>query len=100
MNMTQLYYEAPSDEVFEEVKQKSMELWIAEYPEETSPFYAKEKVSEIENLRNIQDNVMSIVARFDGHNMVKLANKLSPEARLSIRERMMDGGSPEFLIPF
>ena len=98
--MTKLYYEAPSDEVFEEVKKASMELWAEEYPEATSPFYAKEKISEIENLGNIQDNVMSIIARFDSGNMAKLADKLSQEARLAIRERMIDGGNPEYSIPF
>jgi len=61
--MTELYYEAPSDEIFEEVKKASMDLWISEYPEETSPFYAKEKVAGIMPLTNISDNVMSIIAR-------------------------------------
>lgn len=98
--MAELYYTAPSEEVFEEVKKASMDLWIEEYPEETSPFYAKEKVEQIKGLTNIQDNVMSIIARFDHINMQKLAEKLSPEARQALRERMIDGGNPEDLIPF
>lgn len=98
--MTKLYYTAPSDEIFEEVKKASMDLWIEEYPEEINPIYAKEKVGQIENLTNIKDNVMSIVAKFDHINMQKLAVKLSPEARQALRERMLDGGNLEHLIPF
>jgi hypothetical protein len=77
-----------------------MDLWIERYPEATSPFYAKEKVSEIEPLQNIGDNVMSIVARFDSFNMQHLAEKLSPEARQALRDRMIDGGNEEWTIPF
>jgi hypothetical protein len=98
--MSKLYYSAPSDEIFNEVKQASMELWVERYPEATSPYYAKEKVAGIERLQNVQDNVMSIVARFDSENMRLLANKLSPEARAALRERMVDGGNPEYSIPF
>ena len=97
---SKLYYTAPSDEIFEEVKQKSIELWTERYPEETSPFYAKEKVEGIRNLQNVSDNVMSIVARFDSQNQALLAHKLSSEARDAIRYRMIDGGNDEWMIPF
>ena len=97
--MTRLYYTAPSDEVFDEVKKASIALWTERYPEATSPYYAKEKCDEIEPLQNIQDNVMSIVARFDSENMRFLAEKLSLEARAAIRERMIDGGNPlEYIV--
>lgn len=95
-----LYYTAPSDEIFNEVKKASMDLWTEKYPEATSPFYAKEKVSEIEPLQNIQDNVMSIVARFDSKNQRNLAEKLSPEASRAIGDRMIDGGNEMWNIPF
>ena len=98
--MTKLYYEAPTDEIFNEVKKASMDLWTERYPEATSPFYAKEKVSEIEPLQNISDNVMSIIARFDQTNMRYLAEKLSPEARQALKDRMIDGGSNEWETPF
>ena len=98
--MSKLYYTEPSDEIFNEVKQASIDLWTERYPEDTSPFYAKEKVEQIEPLQNIQDNIMSIVARFDSENMKLLAEKLSPEARQALRDRMIDGGNPEYLIAF
>lgn len=67
---------------------------------DSHPSYIEEKVSDIERIGNIQDNVMSIVARFDSGNMALLAEKLSPEARTALRERMVDGGNPEYMIPF
>jgi len=91
--MADLYYKAPSTEIFEEVKAAAIEVWTENYPEETSPFYAKEKVDRIKDIGNVTDNLMYMVAMFDIHNQFKLAQKLSPEAREAIRERMYDGGN-------
>jgi len=43
---------------------------------------------------------MYIVAMFDIFNQAKLANKLSGEARIAIKERMIDGGNPAEYIVF
>jgi len=91
---TKLYYTAPSDEIFEEVKQASMDLWTERYPEATSPFYAKEKVDRIKDWGNVGDNLMSLVAMFDSENQQLLSMRLSDPAREAIRERMVDGGQP------
>ena len=90
----------PTDEIFQEVKQASMDLWTERYPEATSPFYAKEKTDRIKDWQNVGDNVMSLVAMFDSENQRLLAFGLSPEARQAIRERMIDGGQPEDYIYF
>lgn len=95
--MTQLYYTAPTDEVFNEVKERAIDLWFTLGSE---PSYAREKISRIENIGNVQDNVMYMVAMFDANNQRKLANLLSEEARKAIRERMVDGGNPSYSIPF
>lgn len=95
--MSRLYYEPPTEEVFNEVKQKCIELWQT-YDDAYG--YASEKVNGIKDLKNIQDNVMSMIARFDHINMAKLAEKLSPEARKAIRERILDGGNLPEHIPF
>ena len=99
MNEAKLYYTAPSDEIFNEVKKASMDLWTERYPEATSPYYAKEKTDRIKDWQNVGDNVMSLVAMFDSENHRLLAEKLSEEARTAIRERMIDGGNPSYLIP-
>ena len=76
-----------------------MDLWVERYPEETSPFYAKEKTDRIKDWQNVGDNLMSLVAMFDIHNQRLLANKLTDEAKWAIRERMIDGGNlPEYIV--
>jgi|TARA_B110000908_G_C10217865_1_gene433712 hypothetical protein len=94
----ELYYTTPSQEIFDEVKTKSIEVWKENYSDEFG--YVKEKTESIINLNNIKDNVMSIVARFDNSNQYKLATKLSVESRKAIRDRMIDGGTPQQYIMF
>lgn len=96
----ELYYCSPDDDIFAELKQKAIELWVERYPEETSPHYASEKVERIKDLQNIEDNFMYIVAMFDINNQGLLAQKLSSETRKAIRDRMIDGGTPRHLIFF
>lgn len=85
-----LYYTPPSQEFFEEVKAKAIEIWNG-YDDAYG--YASEKTGRIEAMQNIQDNVMYIVAMFDHINQRKLADKLSPETRKAVRDRMIDGGN-------
>jgi hypothetical protein len=96
-NMTELYYTPPTQEIFNEVKEKAIEIWSKMGDE---PSYSQEKIGAIKDIGNVQDNFMYMVAMFDIHNQRILAEKLSPETRLAIRERMIDGGNTEFLIPF
>ena len=95
--MNKLYYTPPPDDIFNEVKAKSVEIWKT-YNDDYG--YATEKINRINGLENVQDNVMFIVAMFDINNQAKLADKLSPDSRKAIRERMLDGGNPEYLIKF
>mgnify|MGYP001607778381 CR=1 FL=1 len=95
--MSKLYYTAPDQNQFDEVKAKAIELWATMGDE---PSYSKEKIGRIKNITNVQDNFMYMIAMFDHHNQSKLANTLSKETRMSIRERMIDGGNPESLIVF
>ena len=97
MNEAKLYYTAPSDEMFNEMKEKAMELWSTMGDE---PSYAEEKIGRIKDISNIQDNFMYMAAMFDHENQVKLADLLSTETRLAVRERMVDGGQPSEYIPF
>jgi hypothetical protein len=92
-----LYYTPPSDEHFNILKDKAIELWneIGGHPN-----YTKEKVDRIKNLENIADNFMFIVAGFDFYNQNILATKLSEEIRKEIRERMISGGNDPLYIPF
>lgn len=90
------YYEPPTQKVFDEIKKASTGLWET-YDNEYG--YVDEKVGRIKDLKNILDNAMTMVAMFDCSNQVRLAQKLSIEARKAIRERMFAGGnSPETIV--
>ena len=87
--MPTLYYTAPSDEIFEEVKKCAIEVWGA-YDDTYG--YATEKIVRIKDISNIGDNMMFIVAMFDVLNQRKLADLLSLEAYQAITERVISGG--------
>jgi hypothetical protein len=93
--MENSYYTAPSDEIFGEVKHEALKIWSTyEDP------YKSEKISRIEDLQNVSDNVMYIVAMFDLTNQTKLAAHLSEKARTAIRERLVAGGAEDYYNPF
>lgn len=100
MDEAKLYYTPPSDEQFNELKKAAIELWTTRYPEETSPFYAKEKVDRIKDIQNVSDNFMYMVAMFDSENQRILAANLSEPTRKAVRDRMIAGGNAEFMVPF
>ena len=79
------YYEAPTDEIFEEVKAGCIEIWNTY---DNSYGYVTEKVSSIEDIANVSDNAMYMVAMFDSSNRFKLLGNLSPEARKFVDERI------------
>ena len=72
------YYTAPSDEVFNEIREKSIEIWQT-YDDTYG--YASEKIERVNSITNFKDNWGSIVGMFDSTNQQKLLVKLSPEAR-------------------
>lgn len=92
-----LYYTAPEDEYFNDLKEKAIELWST-YDDEFG--YASEKISRIKFIANVRDNFMYIVAMFDLPNQRKLAEMISPETRSEVRRRMVDGGQPDIYNPF
>jgi hypothetical protein len=96
----ELYYTAPKDEYFEEVKREAMKLW-KEVDSDNDKFgYATGKINRIKDIKNIDDNFMYMVAMFDIHNQQKLASKLSEETKKAIADRMIDGGQPVYSIAF
>lgn len=87
-----LYYEPPTDDQFNEVKQKAIEIWQTY---DDTHLYATEKINRIKDLPNIADNFMVIVAMFDNQNQGKLRRSISDEARQAICDRIRAGGMPE-----
>lgn len=94
--MSELYYTPPTDKQFDELKKEAIVLWI-DIADDLD--YAASKISRIKDLENIDDNFMYMVAMFDINNQKLLADVLSNETRLAVRERMIDGGQPlEYIV--
>lgn len=84
------YYQTPSKEVFEEVKQACKEIW-ATYDDEYG--YATEKIKRVDLIGNVSDNIMFMIGMFDTDNMAKLALKLSPETNQIIINKLLSVGN-------
>lgn len=77
------YTDAPSDEVFNEIKEKAIEIWQT-YDDTYG--YATEKIDYVNSITNIKDNWGTIVGMFDHPNQMKLLAKLSPDAKAKVEE--------------
>lgn len=84
------YYETPEDNIFFEVQNEAVAVW--QELENSQPSYRKGKIDRVKHMDNQKDNMMYIVAMFDAGNQRKLANKLSPQAREAVRDRIIAGG--------
>lgn len=89
--MDNLYYTPPTNEQFNELREKSIEIWNTY---DNTYGYADEKINRIKDIKNVEDNFMFMVAMFDINNQAKLAKKLSPETKEAVSLRMIAGGNP------
>ncbi len=87
------YYENPSDEVFNDIAEKSKQLWRTRYSDEYG--YVTEKVERIEQISNFKDNWGSIFGMFDHQNQSLLLNMLEEDSAKFILDRVGNqfGGS-------
>jgi hypothetical protein len=72
------YYQAPSDEIFNDIKARAIALWQT-YDDTYG--YASEKVKRIEHITNVKDNAWYMVAMFDQQNQAILYSRLQPESQ-------------------
>lgn len=72
------YYIAPKDSIFQEIKEKSIEIWKT-YSDEFG--YSSSKINRIKDVLNIRDNAAFIVAMFDPNNQGKLRRLVNVETR-------------------
>ena len=79
------YYKAPSDEIFDDIKQNAIKIWQTY---DNTYGYVDEKLNRIKDIQNINDNTWYIVAMFDPNNQVKLLSMVKPEtAEMIIKAR-------------
>ncbi len=85
-----LYYTAPSDECFDDMKKACTEVWNTMG---NDGGYRDEKIGRIKDIGNIQDSFMYMLAMFDINNQRRVAGLLSEETKSAVRERMLAGGN-------
>ena len=86
--MQKLYYVAPSDEVFEDVKEQAIKLWHLVDTDNDKFGYATEKCDRIKDIGNIKDNFMYIWVMFDYNNIERLKDMVSKETLSAFNERV------------
>lgn len=72
--MNDLYYTAPSDEVFEEIRLACIKRWNT-FDNEFG--YVDEKVGQVTMLTNVRDNWMYMLAMFDNWQRMVVLGTLS-----------------------
>jgi hypothetical protein len=75
------YYTAPSDKVFNDIKENAIKIWKTY---DNTYGYQDEKINAIKDIKNFKDNAWFIVAMFDGNNQDKLINMCKPETGVLI----------------
>lgn len=95
MDEAKLYYTPPSDEIFNDMKQVSLQIW-KNYEEP----YRSEQCARIVDIKNVGDNFMYMLAMMDPFNQKMLGLKVKPETKEALRERLISGGQPEEFMPF
>lgn len=85
--MSELFYTAPSDKIFNDVKASAIKIWKT-YDDTYG--YATEKIKRIENIQNIRDNACYIIAMFDTWNKVSLGKTLEHDESREWFSKIMD----------
>ena len=93
--MTKLYYTAPKDESFEDMKKSCIEVWKTMG---NAGGYSDEKIGRIKDIGNIGDNFMYMLAMFDMGNQRNVISRLKEETKTELKERMIDGGNDDYYL--
>lgn len=92
-----LYYTAPSDEAFEDMRQAAARAW--EKYKKDDPLYFHEKMEAVDRVQNVSDNFMYLLAMFDHKNQRECVSYfLLPETRKEVLARLIAGGNETYLI--
>ena len=88
--MTNLYYKAPDQECFDNMKSAATKVWSAM---DNTYGYVDEKTARVKDIANVGDNFMYMLAMFDQDNQAKVVALLTPETQEAVRERLLDYGN-------
>ena len=81
------YYKAPSQEIFDDIKQASISVWKT-YDDTFK--YATGKIDRIKDLKNVRDNYAYMVAMFDRNNQFALLKNLHRDDSRLLVERLIN----------
>lgn len=81
----ELFYIAPSDEIFEDARQAYIQI-----RKEISPEFYHEKVEEAQRLQNVGSNFMWFYQRLDWINQFRFLQKIKDETHAEINDRLSD----------
>ena len=84
--MSDLYYTAPDDSIFEDIKTNAIKIWQGY---DDTHGYATEKIDSIKDIKNVSDNYMHMVAMFDSSNQAKLFAAVKPETEERINAAIL-----------
>lgn len=87
-----LYYLAPSDEAFNEMKDACIAQWKRL---DNTYGYVDTKLSLLP-MENVKDNFMVMLAMFDPFNQREIMWELSEETKDEVRKRVISGGGTMF----
>lgn len=90
-----VYYEAPTDAIFAEMKQECIKEWQTH---DNAFGYVDEKVNRIKDIANVKDNFMYMLAMFDHHGQIDVIGNLTFAAQDAVRERLVAGGNSASMI--
>jgi len=76
-------FEAPTEEVFKEMKEAATTIWNT-YSNEFG--YVDEKMETVNRMTNVQDNAMMFWRMFDPMNQIKMSRLLTEEAATYISD--------------
>lgn len=80
----QLYYTAPSDEVFQKAQENAIKVW-SKYDDTCG--YASEKIGYVKWMKNIGDNFMTIFGMFDSINLQEMNSYCDEETSKAFFDR-------------
>jgi len=83
--MEKLYYQEPSEELFNEMKTLAIQIWERIHDVR---YWPNEKAEHIRRMWNVRDNFMTILAMFDEGNRQDLLDQASEELQEAVRLRI------------
>lgn len=85
--MSKLYYTAPSEQVFQDLKLAVLSVWNSK---SNDGGYRDEKIAKIKEIENIRDNFMTLLGMFDIQNQRQAIEKCSEATKQEIAVRLFD----------